>query len=121
MVGKKITELKKAIRSKSKKIAFEVKNLDKLKDHEFGISLTNINLQVNYGEILGVAGIAGNGQVELMEILSGEINCEDNDQILLDKTPIGKTNDAGEVILFVDPNQLSFVTVNLSVQTKGNL
>ena len=92
MVGKKITELKKSIKSKSKKIAFEVKNLDKLKDHEFGISLTNINLQVNYGEILGVAGIAGNGQVELMEILSGEINCEDNDQILLDKTPIGKTN-----------------------------
>ena len=92
MVGKKITELKKAISSKSKKIAFEVKNLDKLKDHEFGISLRNINLQVNYGEILGVAGIAGNGQVELMEILSGEINCEDNDQILLDKIPIGKTN-----------------------------
>ena len=57
-------------------------NLDKLKDHEFGISLTNINLQVNYGEILGVAGIADNGKVELMEILSGEINCEDNDQIL---------------------------------------
>ena len=92
MVGKKITELKKTIKSKSKNIAFEVKNLNKLKDHEFGISLTNINLQVNYGEILGVAGIAGNGQVELMEILSGEINCEDNDQILLDKTPIGKTN-----------------------------
>ena len=92
MVGKKITELKKTIKSKSKKIAFEVKNLDKLKDHEFGISLTNINLQVNYGEILGVAGIAGNGQVELMEILSGEINSKDNDQILLEKIPIGKTN-----------------------------
>ena len=29
-------------------------------------------MQVNYGEILGVAGIAGNGQVELMEVLSGE-------------------------------------------------
>ncbi len=92
MVGKKITELKKTIKSKSKNIAFEVKNLNKLKNHEFGISLKNINLQVNYGEILGVAGIAGNGQVELMEILSGEINCEDNNQIFLDKTPIGKTN-----------------------------
>jgi len=92
MVGKKITELKKTIKSKSKNIAFEVKNLNKLKNHEFGISLKNINLQVNYGEILGVAGIAGNGQVELMEVLSGEISCEDNAQIFLDKLPIGKTN-----------------------------
>ena len=31
-------------------------------------------------------------QVELMEILSGEINCEDSNQIFLDKTPIGKTD-----------------------------
>ena len=37
MVGKKITELKKTIKSKSKNIAFEVKNLNKLKNHEFGI------------------------------------------------------------------------------------
>ena len=92
MVGKKITQLKKNIKTNSKNIAFEVKNLNKQKDHEFGISLTNINLHVNYGEILGVAGIAGNGQVELMEILSGEINSEDNDQILLDTMPIGKAN-----------------------------
>ena len=92
MVGKKITQLKKNIKTNSKNIAFEVKNLNKQKDHEFGISLTNINLQVNYGEILGVAGIAGNGQVELMEILSGEISCKNNDQILLDKLPIGKAN-----------------------------
>ena len=28
-------------------------------------------------------------------------------------TPIGKTTQDGEVKLFVDPNQLSFVTVNL--------
>ena len=92
MVGKKITKLKRTVKTKSKNIAFEVKNLDKQKDHEFGISLKNINLQVNYGEILGVAGIAGNGQVELMEILSGEVDCEDSEQILLDKLPIGKTN-----------------------------
>ena len=33
-------------------------------------------------------------------------------------TPIGKTTNDGEVNLFVDPNQLSFVTVNLIKLTK---
>ena len=33
-------------------------------------------------------------------------------------TPIGKTRESGEVKLFVDPNQLSFVTVNLIKPTK---
>ena len=35
--------------------------------------------------------------------------------------PIGTTNLDGEVELFVDPNQLSFVTVNLSIQNLGKL
>ena len=43
------------------------------------------------------------------------------DGIFSPGTPIGKTNEEGEVELFVDPNQLSFVTVNLNIQTKGNL
>ena len=42
------------------------------------------------------------------------------DGIFTPGTPIGKTNENGEVDLFVDPNQLSFVTVNLNVQSKGN-
>ena len=33
-------------------------------------------------------------------------------------TPIGKTKDNGEVDLFIDPNQLSFVTVNVIKPTK---
>ena len=33
-------------------------------------------------------------------------------------TPIGKTTEDGEVKLFVDPNQLSFVTVNLIKPSK---
>ena len=41
------------------------------------------------------------------------------DGIFTPGTPIGKTNDDGEVELFVDPNQLSFVTVNLNIQNKG--
>ncbi len=38
------------------------------------------------------------------------------DGIFVSGTPIGKTNDEGTVDLFVDPNQLSFVTVNLNIR-----
>ncbi len=33
--------------------------------------LDNINLQIRHGEIVGVAGVAGNGQSALLEVLSG--------------------------------------------------
>ncbi len=36
-------------------------------------SLSSISLSVMAGEIVGIAGVAGNGQDELMQVLSGEI------------------------------------------------
>lgn len=38
----------------------------------FGCSLNDIDLQVRSGEIVGIAGVAGNGQDELLALLSGE-------------------------------------------------
>ena len=38
----------------------------------FAVALKHVSLEVHSGEILGIAGIAGNGQDELMEALSGE-------------------------------------------------
>ena len=67
------------------------------------LHLKNINLKINYGEILGVAGIAGNGQIELMEMLSGEAICENNDEILLDNIPIGSTNITSRRKLGIEP------------------
>ena len=56
-------------------------------------------------------------------IIEKEINvfASGKDGIFSSGTPIGKTNDKGDVNLFVDPNQLSFVTVNLNIQEKGKL
>jgi simple sugar transport system ATP-binding protein len=41
-------------------------------ESEFGVALRDIALSVKAGEILGIAGIAGNGQGELMAALTGE-------------------------------------------------
>ena len=51
------------------------------------------------------------------EILEGiNIFASGKDGIFSPGTPIGITNDDGEVDLFVDPNQLSFVTVNMNIK-----
>jgi simple sugar transport system ATP-binding protein len=41
-------------------------------DEPFGTDLENVNLRVHSGEIVGIAGISGNGQQELLAALSGE-------------------------------------------------
>ncbi len=41
------------------------------------------------GEILGIAGIAGNGQSELMDALSGEILAGKPESVTIDGTPAG--------------------------------
>ncbi|RTE65064.1 ABC transporter ATP-binding protein [Amphritea opalescens] len=56
----------------------------------FGVQLKHINLTVNAGEIVGIAGVAGNGQEELLASLSGEQRCKDNKTITFADTPVGK-------------------------------
>lgn len=57
--------------------------------HHFGTDLKEISLSVAGGEILGIAGIAGNGQSELMDALSGEIPAGRPDTITIDGVAVG--------------------------------
>ena len=55
------------------------------------------------------------------EIIEGiNVFASGKDGIFTSGTPIGKTNSKGGVDLFIDANQLSFVAVNLNIQTKSN-
>lgn len=53
-----------------------VENLSESADDPFGTDLRGIDLRVHGGEILGIAGVAGNGQRELLALLAGERRLE---------------------------------------------
>lgn len=58
-------------------------------DEGQGTTLDDIRFQVRSGEIVGIAGISGNGQSELLAALSGERPIADAKAIRLEDAPIG--------------------------------
>ena len=53
-------------------VLLEVSGLNLPAPNEFGTSLRDISFKLNSGEVLGIGGVAGNGQDELLAALSGE-------------------------------------------------
>jgi simple sugar transport system ATP-binding protein len=57
-------------------ILLSLENIFSKSINKFGTSLSNLTLDLHAGEIFGVGGVAGNGQDELLSILSGELIAE---------------------------------------------
>ena len=53
-------------------IVLQVQDLALAQDDPFAVELQGVNFDVRAGEIVGIAGVSGNGQQELMAVLSGE-------------------------------------------------
>ena len=53
-------------------VVLKVQGLSLGKTDQFGVDLIDIGLQVRAGEVVGIAGVSGNGQKELLYALSGE-------------------------------------------------
>ncbi len=66
-----------------------VRALSLPKQDQFGTALHDIHFDVHAGEIVGIAGVSGNGQQELMAALSGEDQRAAPDAIRLFGRPIG--------------------------------
>ncbi|MGE4240792.1 MAG: ABC transporter ATP-binding protein [Ramlibacter sp.] len=49
-----------------------VQALSLAREDQFGVDLENIDFEVRAGEVVGIAGVSGNGQRELLYALSGE-------------------------------------------------
>ena len=66
--------------------ALAVTNLSVTSPIAFGTSLKKLTFSVGKGEILGIAGVAGNGQDELLLALSGELL---SDETMITATGVG--------------------------------
>ncbi|WP_323011794.1 ABC transporter ATP-binding protein [Castellaniella sp.] len=75
-------------------VLLQVRHLDLPQAHPFATALSQLSFDLHAGEILGIAGVSGNGQQELMGVLSGEDRRVARDTIILDGQPIGRQSSA---------------------------
>lgn len=89
MVGAEINTVSAHDLEKSEAVILNVDGLNMPKSHPFAVALKDISFSVNAGEIVGIAGIAGNGQGELFGALSGEDIQSDPSQVQIRGQDVG--------------------------------
>ncbi|MGB1109109.1 MAG: ABC transporter ATP-binding protein [Gammaproteobacteria bacterium] len=63
-------------------------------ENPFGVDLKDIHLEVHAGEIVGIAGVSGNGQQELMMAISGEDPIAEKYPVQIGEHQAGRLNAA---------------------------
>src|SRR5579864_3718952 len=89
MVGGEIKEVKSAAGRQTTIPRLVVNDLSLAPDDPHGVRLKQISFELKGGEILGIAGVAGNGQDELFAALSGERLASDPLTIVIDGNAAG--------------------------------
>ena len=87
MVGATLTPPERHGREKGR-VLLGVSDLSVTSPIPFGTSLKEVSFTVSAGEVLGIAGVAGNGQDELLLALSGEVPAP-ADRVRIDSAPMG--------------------------------
>jgi general nucleoside transport system ATP-binding protein len=72
MIGKELPVCRRAVRAVEGEPRLQLANLTQPAPDPFGVELNDIDLEVRAGEIVGIAGVSGNGQQELLAAISGE-------------------------------------------------
>ena len=94
MIGRELPHPTRVPAKPGEAPAMEIRNLTSVPTDPFGVVLNDIDLTLRPGEILGVAGVSGNGQKELASILSGETTLPraERERILIDGVACGHMN-----------------------------
>ena len=92
MVGRRVLLRVEKGEANVGEVVLSVRNLT-VKDGRGVTMVDNVSFDIRAGEIVGIAGVAGNGQSELLEAISG-IRKPSSGQILLHGQPIDKADPA---------------------------
>jgi ABC-type uncharacterized transport system ATPase subunit len=90
MVGRPVELNVQKQESKPKKVVLNVKNLTVM-DRSQKVEVDDISFDVRAGEILGIAGVQGNGQTELVKCLTGLMKAESGEITILGQNITGKS------------------------------
>src|SRR5258708_6621293 len=89
MVGAEIKEVRPPAERKTTVPGLVVNDLSLAPDDPHGVRLEHISLELKGGEILGIAGVAGNGQDEFFAALSGERLAQDPGTVVIEGIAAG--------------------------------
>ena len=72
MIGRDLPVCRHGAPREGGRVVLRMAGLSHASDDPFGVDLRDIHLEVRAGEIVGIAGVSGNGQQELLRAVSGE-------------------------------------------------
>ena len=90
MVGQDVHAVKAQGQHQQGEIALGLHGLNAPAEGAFGVELKAIDLEVHQGEVLAIAGVAGNGQSELFDCISGEKTASDKNAVMIAGQAAGK-------------------------------
>lgn len=91
MIGRELTEEYHIEGTPDEKVMLELKNVSNVHRRHSRHKLDKISLTIQKGEILGIAGVEGNGQKELAEVITGIQKMKDG-EIYLDGVSLAGKN-----------------------------
>jgi ABC-type uncharacterized transport system ATPase subunit len=89
MVGADIGEVRATAGRSTGVPRLFIRDLTLEPDDPHGVRLEGVSLEVRGGEIVGIAGVSGNGQDELFAAISGERIAPDSESIVIDGRAVG--------------------------------
>ncbi len=90
MMGEELKTSSKRVKPKLGPVRLQLDALNMHAPDELGMALKDISLRVHGGEIVGIAGVAGNGQDELLQAINGERLCSSAPMVQIDGQDAGQ-------------------------------